>query len=32
MMMAARQLPLDLPVDASLAREDFLVSPSNEAA
>jgi chromosomal replication initiation ATPase DnaA len=32
MMTAARQLPLDLPVDASLAREDFLVSPSNEAA
>lgn len=30
--MAGRQLPLNLPVDASLAREDFLVSPSNEPA
>jgi chromosomal replication initiation ATPase DnaA len=27
-----RQLPLDLPVDPSHGREDFLVSPSNERA
>jgi chromosomal replication initiation ATPase DnaA len=32
MTLPARQLILDLPVRASLAREDFLVSPSNEAA
>jgi chromosomal replication initiation ATPase DnaA len=28
----SRQLPLDLPVETSLEAEDFLVSPSNEAA
>jgi chromosomal replication initiation ATPase DnaA len=27
-----RQLPLDLPAEAARGREDFLVSPSNEAA